>query len=156
VYLHASHLDSRLNYYDRILKSFSLFVSHDLSWSRWAQPLYMVCGIFLPFCFLWSFLIEMGSTSVHGLWDLSPFRDVMKLVDDSIFWCWYDFLHSSWARGHSFVDAFDVPWLAHMYAIWFYVHARLLPDWCSTTFFMFLRSSKVHAIFNFWCSFLPH
>jgi hypothetical protein len=114
------------------------------------------CGIFLPFCFLWSFLIEMGSTSVHGLWDLSPFRDVMKLVDDSIFWCWYDFLHSSWARGHSFVDAFDVPWLAHMYAIWFYVHARLLPDWCSTTFFMFLRSSKVHAIFNFWCSFLPH
>ncbi|KAJ6878003.1 hypothetical protein NC651_030675 [Populus alba x Populus x berolinensis] len=37
-----------------------------------------------------------------------------------------------------------------------YVHARLLPDWCFTTFFMFLCSSKVHAIFHFWCSFLPH
>ncbi|KAJ6975693.1 hypothetical protein NC653_031505 [Populus alba x Populus x berolinensis] len=34
-----------------------------------------------------------------------------------------------------------------------YVHARLLPDWCFTSFFMFLCSSKVHAIFHFWCSF---
>jgi len=119
--------------------SFSLFVSYDLSWSRWAQPLYMVLWDLSPFLFLMIFLDRdglnlctwfMGSFSLSRCDEVSRWFYILVLI----------YMISYTAHGHVVIplsmplmcrDLLICMLFGSMFMLGYFQNGVLLPFSCS-------------------------